>query len=178
MNLSAARQRASEALQKQRSASTSAQYERRGKSALRQLSEAGRPLTAAGLAEHAAAQGWSRRTYEQTRTALAYHLANSVREWGREADRARKRGDREAAREARRRAEAAGDGIEAARASAGDALEGRRTRSPARGLAAAHAHARARGWADWRSEIAASMHRRDDRALVAVLAATGARPAS
>jgi len=150
---------------------------------LAQLRERGRPLTAEALENHAAATGpqgeppWGRGTWEQSRTALRYHLACSVREWAREADRARKRGDSDAARDARARAEAAGDGLAAVQEASGDHLQGKRTRSPARGLAAAQHQAEKRGAADWRTDLAASMNSATDRDLVRVLAATGARPA-
>jgi len=177
MHLTEARQLASEVLDRDRSESTTRQYDQRAKAVLEQLSEAGRPATADALAEHAAACGWRRSTYEQSRTALRYHLATSVREWAREADRARRRGDADAARDCRRRAVAAGKGINEVRQAAGDELKGKKARSPARGLAAAQHHAADRGATDWRMDIAWGMRSRDDVALVAVLAATGARPA-
>lgn len=176
MNLSNARKTATAAI-KQRRADTAARYERTGRRVLRQLQEGRHKVDAAGLHALARELGWSRATYHQSRTALAFTLALTVRERAREYDRARRDGDKEAAALARAKAEGAANAIEAVQAASADGLKrGKKTRSPARGLAQAQRHARKREVADWRMDLAHSMARRDDRGLVAVMAATGARP--
>jgi integrase len=177
MNLTEARRTARAVLDAPRTENTAAQYERRGRTVLAQLSEAGLEATAAGVHRLAVDRGWSVGTYNQSRTALAYTLAIGVIEHARLYNRDRRKGRAADAGDARRKAVSGAAALESIRQPPPQNLSSsKRTRSPRRGLSAAQVHAAGRGAGDWRMDLAAAMRDDSDRAAATVMAATGCRP--